>query len=464
MKDTKRKLMSFTFYDRTGIQKKLEEEAANGWMLESITDFGWKFRRMEPAKVHFAVTYFPSATAFDPGPSEKHKRFLDFCAHTGWELVSSNAQLQIFCNRAENPIPIETDPEIELQNIHGSVKKTFLPVYILNMILPLMQFGLFFQRLSWDPIGELASTPALISLVLYAILMFFAVSSLWMYASWYRKAKKAAADGYFLETKSTDQFQIVVLSCAVLALIFLGISYNDSWIIWSMVLMLGALFIITALVLWISKVMKKHGVSAGSNQVVTYGLSVLLSLVICGVMIWVIAGNLNADRAPADAADSYEYHGMTWYIYNHTIPLTIEDLMETDYDGYSYEVITDKSSPLLARFEARQKTRYDALEEPELTYRVVTVKAPFLYDWTMDKMLSDFDHNYAYPEDDDNWKQAVSIDPTHWGAVSAYQLTLGGEPVERYLLCYPDRIIEIDLDWFPSEEQMGIIGRTLGHE
>ncbi len=462
MKDTKRKLMSFTFYDRTGIQRRLEEEAANGWMLESTTGFGWKFRRMEPAKIHFAVTYFPSATAFDPEPSEKQQRFQDFCAHTGWELVSSSAQLQIFCNRAENPIPIETDPEIELQNIHGSVKKTFLPVYLLNMVLPLMQFGLFFQRMSWDPIGELSSIPALLSLVLYAILLFFAVSSLWMYLSWYRKAKRAAADGYFLETRSTDAFQIGVLSCAVLALICLGISYQDSWVLWTMVLMVAAIFVITALVLWISKLLKKRGVSAGSNQAVTYGLSVLLSLVICGAMIWAIAGNLHADRAPADAVDSYEYHGMTWYIYDHELPLTIEDLMETDYDGYSYEVITDQSSPLLGWFAARQKTRYDALEEPELSYRVVTVKADFLYDWALEKMRSDFDHNYAYPEDDPYWKKAVAMDPNPWGADRAYQLTLGGEPVERYLLCYPDRIVEIDLGWFPTEEQMGVIGQVLG--
>lgn len=461
MKDTKRKLMSFTFYDRTGIHKKLEEQAAQGWMLENTTGFGWQFRRMEPARIHFAVTYFPSATAFDPEPSEKQQRFLDFCAHTGWELVSSNAQLQIFCNRADHPIPIETDPEIELQNIHASVKKTFLPVYILNMILPLMQFGLFFQRLRWDPIGELASTPALISLALYAILLFFAVSSLGMYLGWYRKAKKAAADGYFLETKSTDRFQFVVLSCAVLALICLGISYDDAWVLWSMILMVAAIAAITALVLWISKGMKKRGVSAGSNQAVTYGLSILLSLVVCGAMIWAIAGNLHADREPDDAAGSYAYHGMTWYIYDHEIPLTIEDLMDTDYDGYSYEVISDRSSPLLARFEARQKTRYDALEEPELSYRVVTVKAPFLYDWALEKMLADFAHNYGYPEDDPYWKSHRAADPAPWGAIQAYQLFLGDEPQQRYLLCYPDRIVEIDLDWFPTADQMETVARKL---
>lgn len=462
MKETKRRLMSFTFYDRTGIQRRLEEEAASGWMLESITGFGWKFRRIEPAKIHFAVTYFPSATAFDPGPSEKQQRFQDFCAHTGWELVDSSAQLQIFCNRAQTPIPIETDPEIELQNIHRSVKKSFLPAYLMNMFLPLMQFGLFFQRLSWDPIGELSSAPALLSLVLYAILLFFAVSSLWMYLRWYRRAKKAAAEGNFLETSSTDKFQIGILGCAVLALVCLGISYQDAWVIWSMVGMVVSILVITALVLWISRQLKKRHVSAAGNQLVTYGLTIILSLVLCGAMIWVIAGNLYADDPPADAVDSYEYHGMTRYVYDDEIPLKIQDLVETDYDGYSCEIITDRSSPLFARLQARQKTRYDALDEPELTYHVVTVKADFLYDWALEKMLEDFAHNYAYPEDDSNWKEAAPADPIPWGADRVYQLVLGGEPVERYLLCYPGRIVEIDLDWFPTTEQMGIVGQILG--
>ena len=127
MKDTKRKLMPFTFYDRSGIERLLEEEAPKGWMLEKTSATGWIYRRIEPARIHFAVVYFPSATAFDPAPSDAQLRFQDFCEHTGWELISSNIQLQIYCNRNENPIPIETDPVIELENIHASVKKDISP-------------------------------------------------------------------------------------------------------------------------------------------------------------------------------------------------------------------------------------------------------------------------------------------------------------------------------------------------
>ena len=83
MKETKRKLMPITFYDRTGIQRSLETLAARGWLLEKCSAAGWIYRRIEPAKIHFSVVYFPAADPFDPHPSEKQQRFQEFCMHTG---------------------------------------------------------------------------------------------------------------------------------------------------------------------------------------------------------------------------------------------------------------------------------------------------------------------------------------------------------------------------------------------
>ena len=98
MRTTKRILAQFTFYDRTGIQKLLEKQAEKGWLLEKMTSFGWKFRRIEPKKIHYAVTYFPEASMFDPEPGENQKNFWELCEHTGWKLAASNAQMQIFYN------------------------------------------------------------------------------------------------------------------------------------------------------------------------------------------------------------------------------------------------------------------------------------------------------------------------------------------------------------------------------
>ena len=118
MKNTKRRLEWISFYDHTGLEAHLERMAAEGWLLEKIGNFTWHYRRVEPKKVTFSVRYFPKASMFDPGPSEEQETFYDFCAHTGWTLAASSAQMQVFYNDRPSPVPIDTDPALEVDAIH----------------------------------------------------------------------------------------------------------------------------------------------------------------------------------------------------------------------------------------------------------------------------------------------------------------------------------------------------------
>ena len=461
MKDTKRRMMTFTFYDRSGIERDLEAQAASGWMLEKCSAAGWVYRRIEPAKIHFSVVYFPAASAFDPHPSESQQRFQEFCEHTGWELIASNIQMQIFCNRRENPIPIETDPEIELGNIHASVKKTVLPSYFLNVVLGFIQLGLAFQRFSQDPIGELANLTAPISLLFWILMIFSCGTQILLYYRWLYRARAAARDEHFLETRSTDRFQITMLVSTSLALVFMFLSLGG----FQMSLIAGLLVVlivgVSLLTVKLTNFLKTRNVTAKANRAITYAVLIPASLLICGLVIWLMVSvRLNSgDRR--EGAESYEYNGWTYYVYHDDIPLRIEDLIDTDYEGYSYEITYDKGSPLLRRFEARQKTRYDALAEPEMHYHLLEVKVPFLYEFVLKEMQDQFDHGYGHPEDDPSWEEHREIDPTPWGAVKAYQLVLGGEPHYRYLLCYENAILEIHLDWEPTPEEMTTIRQKL---
>ena len=47
MRDKKRCIPEFSFYDKAGIRRYLEEQAEKGWMLEKMS-FGWVFRKIEP--------------------------------------------------------------------------------------------------------------------------------------------------------------------------------------------------------------------------------------------------------------------------------------------------------------------------------------------------------------------------------------------------------------------------------
>ena len=85
MKDRKYELNRFSIYDSTAVQRHLEEMAAKGWMLDRVTGLGWVYRRIEPKKLHFSVTYYPKASDFDPGPTEGQQVYHAFSAHAGWQ-------------------------------------------------------------------------------------------------------------------------------------------------------------------------------------------------------------------------------------------------------------------------------------------------------------------------------------------------------------------------------------------
>ena len=157
MKNRKRRVELLSFYDHVGISRHLEKMAAKGWMLEKITNLGWVYRRIEPKQLHFTVSYYSQASEFDPEPTEDQKTFYDFCAHTGWQRACSSAQLQIFYNERENPTPIETDAKLEVQAIHASAKKSFIPAYLALLVIALLNGGLFVSGIMGDPIKALSS-------------------------------------------------------------------------------------------------------------------------------------------------------------------------------------------------------------------------------------------------------------------------------------------------------------------
>ena len=69
MKTRKRRIEYFSFYNHTGIEAHLTQMANKGWLIESISNLYWTYRRIDPKNIHFCVTYYPRASDFDPGPS-----------------------------------------------------------------------------------------------------------------------------------------------------------------------------------------------------------------------------------------------------------------------------------------------------------------------------------------------------------------------------------------------------------
>ena len=88
----------YEFYDHTGMVAHLEKMARKGWLLEQVLPLIWIYWRIEPAEIHFAVSYTDSYSQDNSDPIEEHDEFWRYCARTGWQYICSYGQMQFFSN------------------------------------------------------------------------------------------------------------------------------------------------------------------------------------------------------------------------------------------------------------------------------------------------------------------------------------------------------------------------------
>lgn len=449
MKETRRRFEWFSFYDHTGLEAHLKYMAGRGWLLEKIGNFTWHYRRVEPQKLAFSVCYFPKASQFDPGPSEEQETFYDFCAHTGWTLAAASAQMQIFYNQRPNPVPIDTDPAVEVDAIHRSAKN-WLISQILLLAVGVLNLVQFLLRLFHDPIAALSNPLHQFALVCWPILILLIGTDCATYFCWRRRALKAAAQGEFLATRSHPLLQKLAL-----AVVLMGLAWCLSWCLSNLQGGMAALMAVTTacmfgivfLVVQLRELLKRYKASAGANRAVTLGACAALPLVMV-VLITALVFSAGGGGGQRGANE---------------LPLALDDL--TDVEGYDYassDYLERMESPLLAYTEVHQspwRLENMANGAPSLWYTVVEVKLPPIYEMCKNHLLYENDTRETgfLPV-----KYYAPIDPAPWGAAEAYQFVMDDETLDLYLLCYEDRIVKLDLDWELTPAQMAVVGEKLG--
>lgn len=293
MKEKKRRMELYSFYDRTGIERHLGQMAEKGWRLEKIENNIWHYRRTAPGKVSVTVTYFPKASELDPEPSEEQKQFYDFCEHTGWKLAAASAQLQIFYNEDRNPVPIATDPGLELETVHRSARRGFLPALWIILAFAVIMLGLSAVSLYREPGTLSLSSTMLFTDFAYVLLLIYCLSELADYYSWYFRAREAAVRGEFLETKSRIWLAKLILAAVFLAFLFWIINRVSTGPIWQRTVgIITAFGIIAILNLggWIKIFLKKRKFSPGLNRAVTFTVIIVLCVAFTALMVRVGIG------------------------------------------------------------------------------------------------------------------------------------------------------------------------------
>lgn len=442
----------YSFYDRTGIAAHLEKRAAEGWLIEKMSGYCWTYRHIEPQALRFAVTYFPKATQFAPRPAEGLETFREFCAEAGWVLACDNAQIQVFYNEAPNPTPIETDPEADFQNIHSTMQKTFLKSYWLLLALSLFELIFFLWRLFDDPIDQFSSPLQLNAALGYLPLFLLTATELTRYHRWRKRCHAALEIGNPLpELRSARWLSVLVWALVSIQLIgmLLASTKVSPAVAVTMGFMLVYLCLMFVLTDSIRKTLQKMRASAWVNKTVTIGVIIALTFGMMGGMMALIFKTSGTWFTDSENVTSYESNGHTFKQYHDPLPLTVQDLVPGDYDSdyWSTQLLQNQSTFLLEYIEANQRPRLDAPEElPRLSYEIVIVKAPFLYNLCKQDFIDwlERDNDKLPPE---YWDEYILIDAPAWGASEVYQEYSFGEARNHFLVCWPDRIVEISFPW-----------------
>ena len=93
---------------------------------------------------------------------------------------------------------------------------------------------------------------------------------------------------------------------------------------------------------------------------------------------------------------------------------------------------------------------------PDLEYTITEVKLLFLYDFCRDSLLNKrkdevVDGKVVLA---DHYEQ---VDASPWRANEAYHLYWSGGYIDRYLVCYENRIIEITFSWEPTSSKWQLL-------
>lgn len=455
MKTRKRRIEYFSFYNHTGIAKHLARMAQKGWLIENISSLYWTYRKIEPQSIHFCVTYYPRASDFDPEPSEDQQTFHDFCAHTGWKLACTWHQIQVFYNKNANPVPLDTDPVMEVDILHRACKKNFLPSYYILLALSLLMGCYFFAGIFLNPIGLLSSSSWLITGLAYLCLLAISSVELAVYFTWYNKAKKAAQNGVFVDTPSTSGFQkfiMVFILIATLLWIVNLFSVGDPLLFWVAIVMLAGMFGIMLLVNLIKQGLKKAKVSRGLNRIITIIACFVFPTALVSIVLYV-GISLTRSGMPDRAFENHV-----------NIPLSVSDFR--DVNGTFYvEANNHDETLLLSKMHVDTFPHWDAKDAsqlPELRYDIVYVKMPALYDWCKNQMFRDLDETDDTDIPVGHRLVYIEQDASPWGANEVYRLYQEeGWYMNWYLLCYEDKIIEIRFDWEPTTDDMTIVSQVM---
>lgn len=468
MKNAKYQWNTFQPYDFRGVEAHLAAMAAKGWRLERARGSLWKYRRAEPAQVRYAVTYSGSASQFEPGPTEEEQSLEELCAAAGWTKVSDCLQMQIFSTEDPNAVPLETDENLRLENIHRCMWRSLIPGTIAILLLFLFIGRDFFPALvTWDLYGMLKSNALLVAGFLCLIEVLLQIYTLAAYFLWRRRSRRSVEDGgpclpvsRGVRWANLGIWVPLVLLVAAFLLSELDRGHRGTVLYFAAYMALFTLIIV--LTRATSALLRKRGASKTSNMTWTLAVDVVLCFALLGGLAWArYEIGWFSDERPTE--DAYEYRGELWDLSpRQDFPLTLAELTGEEY-GHIRREAEDLGSVFIPRRSFRETALLgDGPKVCGLSYTLWELSSPALRESLLEDLL----------EDDPLKFRGMTLvtlryvpeDPAPWGAEAAYRRYQDENPNNSWLLVWPGQAAAVSLDDAPTEAQKALISARLAPE
>ena len=431
----------FRAMDADAVVQYLERKAARGWRLEEAGNFFWRFRRAQPARLTYAVTYFPDASLYGGIRSPEQQELADYCAAAGWAYVTQWLRMQIYCTDQPDPVPLDTDEAQKLETVRAVFRKDrrrnlfLLAIYLLECILMGYNF-------SQNPLGYLSSPMALLYVTIWPGLVLLTAKSLLSWGIWLRRSRRSVERGgpcissLFRLSRAVD---IIVL----LAILFLLV--QATWHAFqcdqeSTFLMAfgfaGVLLVVFGGIIWW---MRRDG--NGEKEIRTTLMVVAVVLAVGYIIAVVVA----VQSRPIEPAWYYETDEIRYGIYDDPIPITLADLgVDTGDLPYSTFSHGNSCSPLVTKINGQQECPPEEEfpgEQPHLAYTIVHVSFPPVYDLCREDLMW--------------WNGAELVSDPRWQAQAVYASTFSSDS-PMLLVCWEWDILFLDSGLIPHLTQAQI--------
>jgi len=274
---------------------------------------------------------------------------------------------------------------------------------------------------------------------LYVLIFLMCAIDIGTYYSWRRKARMAAQEGEFVETRGQRGFHIFCLVATVVVAVpwLLSMRGNSLMLqsaLWTFAVIIG----VTLLAAGAKLLMQKLKVDREINRMVTY------ALIFAGVMLGMIVMTATLmersslfqwrpyeDKEPVG---SYEFAGETIYVYDDPLPLKLEDLGYTwEYANQSREAEVS-GSMLVTVYDAGDVAPWGVEGDLDLYYTLYIPRFAAVHDTVAEGALEDRYGLYGSRRE---------IGSAEWQAEAVYEYSYDSGPNGHYIVVWPDRILEI---------------------